>query len=204
MFLSRLLSPAVLFFAATSLSLQAADETRVITDFNIPGEWKVSKWAKAEGRIAVRPEAPAELKNAQPPVKESLGVKIDWPGGEGFRIFPLVPGQDIRIPYKVREFRIWVNGSGSGHFGEIILNDGNGERQKIGMGKLSFQGWKQLTLKVPPAMSQPLTITTVSFNDWGNPKPGEETIYLSRLEAVIDPTAKLDASAPKSKTNDNW
>lgn len=204
MFLSRRFYIALFYIAASGTGLHAADETRVITDFNIPGEWQVSKWAKAEGRVAVRPEVPVELKKAEPPVTESLGIKIDWPGGEGFRIFPIVPGQNIRIPFKVKEFRLWINGSGTEHLGEIIFDDADGQRQKIGLGKLNFQGWKELKLKVPPTMSQPLTITTITFNDWGVPTPGETTIYLSHLEAVIDPSAKLDGSVPKSKTNDNW
>ncbi len=197
-------------FCLLAVSLNAlgadANNTRTITDFSIPGEWKPSKWSTAEGRIAVRPEVPPALKKEDPSLEESLGIKIDWPGGEGMRLFALTPASDIKIPFVLKELSLWVNGSGTEHFCEIIVDDASGQRQKIGLGKVNFQGWKNITKKMPPNIMQPVTITGITFHDWNNPQPGETTLYLSRFDVTIDPEAKMTAAknSAATDTNDSW
>ncbi|WP_309383194.1 hypothetical protein [Cerasicoccus frondis] len=187
---------------AISAHSQAETQTLVITDFTQPKEWDVSKWNTAEGRIALRPNVPPALKAATPPVTESLGMKINWPGGEGFRVFSLQPRNEIQLPSGVTEIRLWLDGSGTKHFCELILKDANGKRQKIGIAMLTDDGWKQFKKNVAPNLQQPLTLTAISFHDWGNPTPGEITTYLSQLEVVVDSSAPQTNTSTASK--DQW
>ena len=90
----------VMLTAAAALLVGAASagagdrSVRVLSDFDRPGRWRISQWSKAKGRIAIRPETAPKLANVKER-KKSLGVKIAFPGGEGFRHFTLIPAAPI-------------------------------------------------------------------------------------------------------------
>ncbi len=183
-------------------------ETRVLSDMNLPGEWQAHQWNKAQGRVMVRAEFPEELKTEAGQKRESLGMKISWPGGEGFRFFSIEPAKADPIPFKVVEASFWLKGSATAHSIEFHFNDAGGNDVKVGPGaKTDFPGWKKISVKIPAAWQQPLTVRTITFHDWSNKEAAEVTMYATRYEVVVDPSEKLGGAAGSAKpvkTNDTW
>ncbi len=190
-----------------ALTAQAKEETMLITDFSIPGEWTQSRWNKADGRIALRPNVPPALKDTEDAPEQSLGVKIEWPGGEGFRFFNVEPANSEPIPFEVKELRLWYSGTGTGHLLVVVVDDAQGKSHKLPIGKMESTQWEQARLRVPAKVAQPITIKAINQHDWGIPTPAETTAYFSRLEAVVDtekPLGAGSASGGAGKRNDDW
>ncbi len=203
---------AALAFALT-LGVYSAEVVKKVTDFNTPGEWVTYQYNKAQGKISVRPEFPDTLKG-KGDEETSLGLKINWPGGEGMRFFTVTPANPVTIPFKVTKGSIWIKGSPNGRYLELHFlangqdKDAKGNVYKLGgPGKISFSDWKKHEFTIPADWPQPLTIKSVTFHDWGCPQPAEDTFYLTRYEFTYDDAQKLGAdsgAAAKSKTNDAW
>lgn len=185
-------------------------ETRVISDLNLPGEWKAHQWNKAQGRIMVREEFPEELKTEAGQKRESLGIKITWPGGEGFRFFSIEPAKPESIPFKVVEASFWLKGSGTAHHIEFHFTDAAGKDVKVGPGtRTDFNGWKKVSVKIPSAFQQPLAVKTITFHDYSCKEPAEVTMYATRYEVTVDTSEKLGAGGgagggKPANTKDNW
>lgn len=202
-----------IFAAALCLGGARAEEaTRTISDMNTPGEWVEYQWNGAKGRLAVRPEFPAELKG-KGGEETSLGVKTVWPGGEGMKFCSIVPANPAQteVPFKLLRVSLWVKGSGTGHNGEIHFTANGQEKGPDGKPyKIAFKtpitwtDWRRVEFEIPADWQQPLAIKSVTVHSWGRPEPGETTTYFTRLEATYDSAQKVGAQKPKSGTNDNW
>lgn len=184
----------VIVFLIT-LSARAAEETIVLSDFNLPGEWNKARWNKAEGRVALRPEVPPALAEAEDAPDQSLGVKVNWPGGEGFRFFNVVPATSEPIPYQTKELLFWYSGSGTGHYLVVVIEDANGKSHKLSVGRMDSTDWKQARLRIPAKVAQPFKILNINQHDYGMPQPAESTAYFSRLSAVVDTEKPLGGNA---------
>jgi hypothetical protein len=210
----RLLALAGLGVALAVTGRAQTLETRVLTDLNLPGEWKTHQWNKAQGRIAVREEFPEEVKTEAGQKRESLGVKVTWPGGEGFRFFSIEPSAKPEpIPFKVVEASFWLKGSGTQHFIEFHFTDATGKDVKVGPHvRTDSTDWKKVSVKIPSSFQQPLAIKTITFHDFGIREPAEATMYVTRYEVTVDTSQKVGGpggaaaggGGKPSKSNDNW
>jgi hypothetical protein len=163
----------------------AADEARVLPDLTAPGQWRLYQWNKAEGRLAIRPEFPAKVKEGSVGQRQSLGIKIDWPGGEDFRFFTVEPVATLQpIPFQATELRAWINGSGTNHSIEAHFTDADGQGVKTGLGDTGARGWRHVITKIPTTWKQPLTLKTLTFHNWSERKAIPITVYMTRLEVV--------------------
>lgn len=178
--------------ALVGLSTPAlAEETRPLGNLNAAGDWKLEQWNKAQGRFAVRPEFPAEVKTADDKQRASLGVKISWPGGEDFRFFSILPsGASDPIPFKATEVRVWVKGSGTEHALEIHFADADDKDVKVGMGTMAIEDWHQVKSPIPASWKQPLSLKSVTWHNWSARQAIDTTAYLAGLEVVVDPAQK--------------
>jgi len=168
----------------------AAGEARVLTDFTGEGEWTVSQWSKAKGRLAVRPESPPPLGEKGP--GKALGVKISFPGGGGFHFLNLLPAKPFApVSHKVLSISLWVMGAGTKHYLHATFEDADGKEQKVGLGQLEGEAWQKRTFQVPSSWAQPLTLKSISFHDWGINDPADLTTYLARMEVEVDPKVKV-------------
>ena len=182
----------VMLTAAAALLVGAASagaddgSVRVLSDFDRPGRWRISQWSKAKGRIAIRPETAPKLADVKER-KKSLGVKIAFPGGEGFRHFTLIPAAPIEpIDRRVLGFSLHLKGAKTGHYVQLNLADADGAERKVDLGRLKFDTWQKLTCRVPGSWPQPLTVKSLTFHDWNVHDPADLTIYLARLAAEVD------------------
>ncbi|WOO40327.1 flagellar filament outer layer protein FlaA [Rubellicoccus peritrichatus] len=200
---------SILLMSALGTALTSADtQTVVISDMNLEGEFKELSYSTAKGRMAVRGEQPPSLAGKGDSPEKSLGVKVDWPGGEGFRFYQVVPSSAQQpIPYPVKKAKVWLNGGDSKHFVEMLFLDANGDKKKLGFKRIDFAGWKQLSRDIPASWKQPLTFAGFNFHDHNTREPGEMTVYISRVEVDVDTDQGFASKSPGSvarNTDDKW
>ncbi len=78
-----------------------------------------------------------------------LGTRVDYlrRGMNHFKIYPLRP---IPIEGITKTISVWVVGRNYNHDLKILVQDFFGREYELFMGKLNFQGWKKLTVAIPP------------------------------------------------------
>ena len=78
-----------------------------------------------------------------------LGTRIDFlrRGYMSFKIYPVRP---IPIEGITKSVSVWVAGRNFNHNLVLLLEDFFGRPFELNMGKLNFQGWKRLTVAIPP------------------------------------------------------
>jgi hypothetical protein len=83
------------------------------------------------------------------PDKYALGTRVDFlrRGYNSFTIYPIRP---IPIEGITKTISLWVVGRNFNHELKILIQDFFGRDYEIYVGKLNFQGWKKLTVAIPP------------------------------------------------------
>ncbi|MCL2478791.1 MAG: flagellar filament outer layer protein FlaA [Treponema sp.] len=78
-----------------------------------------------------------------------LGTRVDFirRGYTSFTVYPIRP---IPIEGITKTVSVWVVGRNYNHELVLLLEDFFGRPFELYMGKLNFQGWKQLTVAIPP------------------------------------------------------
>ncbi|GAB1483823.1 flagellar filament outer layer protein FlaA [Treponema sp.] len=101
-----------------------------------------------EGSPAGKVPVPEE-KDLNLPDKYVLGSRIDFlrRGASSFLIYPIRP---IPIEGIAKTISVWTIGRNYNHVLKIVVQDFFGRRYELFMGKLNFQGWKKLTVAIPP------------------------------------------------------
>jgi hypothetical protein len=83
------------------------------------------------------------------PDRYVLGTRVDFLR-RGYNSFTLNPEHPIPIEGITKTISIWVAGRNFNHTLSILIQDYFGREFELYMGKLNFQGWKKLTVAVPP------------------------------------------------------
>lgn len=130
-----------------------------------------------------------------------LGTRVDYlrRGMHSFTIYPLRP---IPIEGITKTISVWVVGRNNNHVLKIMLQDFFGRDYELTMGKLNFQGWKKLTVAIPPQSPDGLSgivQRNYHYNNFSGIKVtgfkivcdmmetyGSYYIYLDDLRAVTD------------------
>jgi hypothetical protein len=83
------------------------------------------------------------------PDKYVLGTRIDFlrRGHSSVFFYPMRP---IPIEGVTKTISVWVAGRNYNHELKVLLQDYFGRHFELTVGKLNFQGWKKLTVAVPP------------------------------------------------------
>jgi hypothetical protein len=83
------------------------------------------------------------------PDKYVLGTRVDFirRGYSSFTIYPIRP---IPVEGITKTISMWIVGRNSNHEVKILIQDFFGRDYEIYMGRLNFQGWKKLTVAIPP------------------------------------------------------
>jgi len=168
-----------------------AQETRLLSDFSVDGEWKVHPWNKAKGSLAPSEEFPASLVTEPGVPRRSLAATIDWPGGKEFAFFNMDAPSQPPIPFKVLGVSLWVKGTGTGHFIEVHLKGADGKPVKVGLPPMDFTDWRKLRKEVPADAAQPLTLNCITIHNWGLPYRDKTRLHVTRLEVLADTSQRL-------------
>jgi hypothetical protein len=96
------------------------------------------------GKVAIPEEEGMDI-----PDKYVLGTKVDFihRGYTSFTVYPLRP---IPIEGISKTISVWVVGRNYNHELKLILQDFFGRYYELYVGRLNFQGWKRLTVAIPP------------------------------------------------------
>ena len=83
------------------------------------------------------------------PDRYVLGTRVDYlrRGYNSFTIYPLRP---IPIEGISKTISMWIVGRNFNHEIKLLIQDFFGRDYELYMGKLNFQGWKKLTVAIPP------------------------------------------------------
>jgi len=81
--------------------------------------------------------------------KYVLGTRVDFIH-RGYTSFTLYPIRPIPIEGITKTVSVWVAGRNYNHELYLLLEDFFGRPFELYIGKLNFQGWKKLTVAIPP------------------------------------------------------
>jgi hypothetical protein len=83
------------------------------------------------------------------PDRYVLGTRVDFlrRGYNSFTVYPIRP---IPIEGITKTISVWVAGRNFNHELKILIQDFFGRDYELYVGKLNFQGWKKLTVAIPP------------------------------------------------------
>jgi hypothetical protein len=144
---------------AQSLGIDAAQQLlkEVSVDkFEHEGYWR-STMSSDTGYITSRlfmggpsaKEPIADEEGFDVPDNNVLGSRIDFlrRGHTSFTLYPIrpIPSEGI-----TKTISVWVAGRNYNHELKILIEDFFGRPFELYMGKLNFQGWKRLTVAIPP------------------------------------------------------
>ena len=174
-------------------SAVSAQETRLLSDFSVEGDWRVHPWNKARGEIALSDEFPPSLVTEATAPRKSIAATVQWPGGKDFAFFNLDAPATGPIPFRVLSVSLWVKGSGTGHFIELHFKSADNQDVKVSLGAMDFTDWRKLRKDVPANAKQPLVLSGIVTHNWGLPQPDKVRFHVTRLEAVVDPSQRLIA-----------
>jgi hypothetical protein len=83
------------------------------------------------------------------PDKYVLGTRVDFIH-RGYTSFTIYPTRPIPIEGITKTISLWVVGRNYNHELKILLEDFFGRSFELYVGRLNFQGWKKLTVAIPP------------------------------------------------------
>jgi hypothetical protein len=83
------------------------------------------------------------------PDRYVLGTRVDFIR-RGYNSFTIYPTRPIPIEGITKTISMWIAGRNFNHEIKILIQDYFGRDYEIYMGKLNFQGWKKLTVAIPP------------------------------------------------------
>ncbi|AEF80610.1 flagellar filament outer layer protein FlaA [Leadbettera azotonutricia] len=127
-----------------------------VDKFEKDGYWK-STMSPDDGYVTTRlfaggPLGKEPLKDEEGldiPDKYVLGSRVDFIH-RGYTSFTLYPIRPIPIEGITKTVSVWVVGRNYNHELKLLLEDFFGRPYELYIGKLNFQGWKKLTVAIPP------------------------------------------------------
>jgi len=78
-----------------------------------------------------------------------LGTRVDYLR-RGYNSFTIRPVRPIPIEGITKTVSLWVAGRNFNHDLVLLIQDYFGRNYEIYVGKLNFQGWKKMTVAIPP------------------------------------------------------
>jgi hypothetical protein len=78
-----------------------------------------------------------------------LGTRVDFLR-RGYNTFTIYPARPVPIEGITKTISMWIAGRNFNHEITILIQDFFGRDYEIYMGRLNFQGWKKLTVAIPP------------------------------------------------------
>jgi hypothetical protein len=130
-----------------------------VDKFEREGFWK-SSMSSDDGYVTTRlfEVAPGVPAGKQPLLDEEglnipdiyvLGTRVDFIH-RGYTSFTIYPTRPIPIEGITKSVSVWVAGRNYNHELVLLIEDFFGRPFELFVGKLNFQGWKKLTVAIPP------------------------------------------------------
>ncbi|MGP4114019.1 phosphodiester glycosidase family protein [Streptomyces sp. 4N509B] len=160
--------------ASTVLALTVGLEEHRVADFDDAASWTFSH-ARAAGSLAPEPEG-----------REGAGLRLryDFTLSDATRAAYATPPADIPVAGQPRSLTLWLSGDGHGAWPSLHLRDARGTDHVLRGDHVTWQGWRQLTFRVPEGVTYPVTVHRFYLAET---RP--DTQYVG--EVVIDELAAL-------------
>jgi hypothetical protein len=144
---------------AQQLGIDAAQQNLKeisVDKFEFDGYWR-SNISSDEGYTTTRlfEGAPAgktplaEEEGLDIPDRYVLGTRVDFLR-RGYNSITLYPIRPIPIEGITKTVSVWVVGRNFNHELTLLIQDFFGRKFELYIGKLNFQGWKRMTVAIPP------------------------------------------------------
>jgi hypothetical protein len=101
-----------------------------------------------EGNPQAKQPIPEEA-DLNMPDRYVLGTRVDYLR-RGHSSFIIYPSRPIPIEGITKTISLWAAGRNFNHELYILIQDFFGKNYELYVGKLNYQGWKQLTVAIPP------------------------------------------------------
>ena len=188
-----------------------------VEKFERDGYWK-STMSSDDGYTTTRLFAGSPLGKQVVPEEDGLNIQDKYVLGtrvdfihRGYTSFTLYPMRPIPIEGITKTVSVWAVGRNYNHELVLLLEDFFGRPFELYMGKLNFQGWKKLTVAIPPQaedgvngivqrnyhynnqMGIKITGFRIDVNPWE--AYGSYYVYLDDLRAVTDLFAENNRDA---------
>ncbi|MBI2194253.1 MAG: hypothetical protein HYU36_19930 [Planctomycetes bacterium] len=166
-------------------------QTLVLEPFEGGCGWRPYAWNTANGSVRLLKEASAGAaaapeKDARPAGEHSAELVVHFEAGQ-FQWYIYAPAEPLKLTGRVKEFRFWLKGAGTGHYLELQFFDRRGTSQKLPCGTLASTRWQKVTIPVPEDWAQPLSLRGLCLHNWELPDPVDLVVRIDQLEVVTDP-----------------
>ncbi len=141
-----------------------------------------------KGGIAIRDQFPSPAKDS----KKYLGIKILGKAGD---VIQLTPPKKLVIDKYCQSISIWVYGKDLSGELSIMIKDSEGASHRLIMGRLNYQGWRELTVNLPKEIAQmdrylsqktELEITRIMYNPGNTGRlPVWNYLYIDDISATV-------------------
>lgn len=180
-------------------------ETVVVDDFDsattLKGSQRAWFWYLRGSKFAVEESLDCKLiegypdtlftkKQAEGKDLHVLGIKGSF-NRKGYNYFEVIPvtkdesgkivSRPIELPGLVKTIDLWVWGSNFDYYIEIFLLDSRGVNHRLKLGELTFEGWKNLSVKVPSYIPQSRRYI-----------PKHEALYLTKIVIWTRPNERVN------------
>jgi hypothetical protein len=141
------------------------------------------------------------------PDNNVLGSRVDFLR-RGYSSFTIYPVRPIPIEGITKTISVWVAGRNFNHTLNLLVQDYFGRSYELYVGKLNFQGWKRMTVAIPPQVEDGkngivqrdyhynnqmgIRVTGFRINCDPMEAQGSYYIYFDDLRAVTDLFAEND------------
>ncbi len=124
----------------------------LVEDFEMAGEWSSYMPRDYGVTMAMRREgAPESL--ASESNRYVLGVKVEFMRRD-FSWVTMTPAKPTAIKGITKSLSVWVVGRNYQHMLSVILRDYLGRIKFLQAGKLTWAGWKEVSIPIPPSIEQ--------------------------------------------------
>ncbi len=153
-----------------------------------------------KGSIQIRDQYPAPFNNS----KKYLGVKVYGRAGDTYKIYPAKP---FAITKYAKSISMWIYGKRFAGELTLIVQDASNKIHRISFGKISFLGWKKITVKLNKRIKQQdeylsqeksLKILHIQY------RPGNRTIHPKMQYFYIDEISATVRDKYKDRQGDDW
>ncbi|MFI2367820.1 phosphodiester glycosidase family protein [Streptomyces sp. NPDC018833] len=165
----------------TVLAVSVGLAQQAVSAFDDAAQWKFSH-ARAGGSLAPTPDGHTGT---------GLEISYDFTRSTATRAAYAAPPQPIAVPGQPRAFTLWIKGDGNGAWPTLHLKDAAGSDHLLRGPYVTWTGWRQVTLALPPGAATPLSVYRFYLAETAANRQYTGRIVIDGLDAHVPPTVDL-------------
>ena len=122
---------------------------------------------------------------------QGLKLSYDFSQSAGTRTAYAVPPKPLRIDGQPLSLAAWVNGSGKGEWTAFTVTDASGQSRSLYGPYITWNGWKQLEVALPPELKFPVQVTRFSTIETKADRSYRGEVIVDDITARVPPGTTL-------------